>query len=160
MCSNTLGLSPCVFDWPVSTCDIFNRLTRDASKEGGCFIIWKMTAVGICIFGLCYKFDITMVTMFILTPISAIMPSTQDFLSMHGFTQTNPYIPSSKGWKIFTHFVYKITNNWPQIFCFEAIMMTLVILRNFRILGVGVTIMGISENVSIEMYLEHLLHSV
>ena len=44
--------------------------------------------------------------------------------------------------------------------CFEANMMILATLRNFTILGVGVTIMDINENVSIRMYLEYLLHAV
>ena len=39
-------------------------------------------------------------------------------------------------------------------------MVILAILRNFTILGVGVAIMDINKNVSIEMYLEYLLHSV
>ena len=39
-------------------------------------------------------------------------------------------------------------------------MVILAILRNFTILGVGVAIMDINQNVSIEMYLEYLLHSV
>ena len=44
--------------------------------------------------------------------------------------------------------------------CFEANMMILATLRNFTILGVGVTIMDINQNVSIRMYLEYLLHVV
>ena len=58
------------------------------------------------------------------------------------------------------HFVYEMSNSWPQILCFEKNMMISAILRNLTILGVGVTIMDINQNVSIEMYLEYLLHSV
>ena len=39
-------------------------------------------------------------------------------------------------------------------------MMILATLGNFTILGVGVTIMNINQNVSIRMYLEYLMHAV
>ena len=39
-------------------------------------------------------------------------------------------------------------------------MTILAILRNFTIFGVGVAIMDINQNVSIEMYPADLLHSV
>ena len=65
-----------------------------------------------------------------------------------------------RGEKVFTHFLYKMTDSWPQILCLEASMMIWAILRNFTILGVEVTIMAINQNVSIEMYLEYILHFV
>ena len=146
-------------NWLASTCDVFNRFMMGPNEEGRCFVFGKeLTAAGIWCHGLWYWFDVTLVTMLLLTLILALTLSSPDFLPMHYFIQIKPYIPSPKGIK--KYFCLKIRNSWPQIICFEANMMILATLRNFTILGVGVTIMDINQNVSIRMYLEYLLHAV
>ena len=87
-------------NWLASTCDIFNRFMMGPNEEGRCFIFGKgLTAAGIWFHGLWYRFDVTMVTMLLMTLILAITLSSPDFLPMHYFIQIKPYIPSPKGMK-------------------------------------------------------------
>ena len=71
----------------------------------------------------------------------------------------------TKGVKKYSHILFM---KWPIVdppppppqYRVKAIMVILAILRNLTILGVGVAIMDINQNASIEMYLEYLLLSV
>ena len=90
----TQGLSACVIDWPVDA--IFSTDSwRIQSDEGRCFI-FREELRATYIHVLCYGFDVTLVTMSLLTLISVIMlPSPDDFLSMHDSIQVKPHIPST-----------------------------------------------------------------
>ena len=106
-----------------------------------------------------WYYNVTMVRMLPLTLILALALSSPDFLPMHYFIQIKPYIPSPKGMKKYFCLKKKgIVDNKKNRF--EANMMILATMCNFTILGVGVTIMDINQNVSIKMHLEYLLHAV
>ena len=71
-----------------------------------------MTAAGIYIHGLCYEYDVRMVTMFILTLILATMLSSPDFLSLQASHKQNYISLHQRGEKVFTNFVYEMINSW------------------------------------------------
>ena len=146
--------------WLASICDIFNRFIMGPNEEGRCFIFGKeLTAAGIWFHGLWYGFDVTMVTMLLLTVILALTLSSPDFLHMHYFIEIKPYDPSPKGIKkVFLSIRQGIVDH--KYFFLKRIWWFWQLCVILQFLGAGVTIMDINQNVSIRMYFENLLYVV
>ena len=153
----TRGLLACVIDWPVHVIFSTDSWWVQMKWEGVSSLERSWQQLEIDSMDRDMDLMLQWFTMLLLTLIWALTQSSPDFLPMYYFIQIKPYIPPPKGMKKY-FCLKKIRNSWPQIICSEANMI-LATLRNFPILGVGVTMMDINQNVSIRMYLEYLLHT-